>query len=118
MNPQSYPIVPVDSARNSLVWGWWLVGGACVLAILPFFGMLAWFIGPPLIVAAFVLSIVAMSKGRTGSGVALLLFSITAAPATILFAPIISGLLYSSVMAPKTPPTIPGIESGFPGQNR
>lgn len=95
---------PMESARKSLVWGWCLVGGGCVLALVPFLGMLAWFIGPPLVLAGLVLSIIAMSKGRTGGGVALLLFTLIVAPATLIFAPIISSIIGASAAGGTTKP--------------
>lgn len=109
-NPEN----PMASARKSLVWGWCLVGGACALAIVPFIGMFAWFIGPPLIVAGFVLSIIAMCKGRTGGGVVLLLFSMIVAPVTIIFAPIISSFIGAAAASGVAQP-LPennGVEAG------
>ncbi len=110
-----YAPSPTESARKSLFWGWWLVGGACVLAVVPFFGMLAWFIGPPLILAAFVLSIIAMSKGRTGGGVALLLFTLIVAPATIVLAPIISTFIGATVTSETSKPQSPDALRNLPG---
>lgn len=118
MNPP--PAIPyqtnsADSAGKSLVWGWWLIVGACLLAIVPLFGMLAWFIGPPLILAAFVLSIIAMSKGRTGGGVALLLFTIIVAPATIVFAPIITTIIGAAAASDASKPHAPETIRALPG---
>jgi hypothetical protein len=45
-----------------------------------------------LVLAGFILAVVAISKGRTGGGVALLLFSIIVAPLVMFFVPIL-GLL-------------------------
>lgn len=108
---------PMHSARRSLVWGWCLVGGAFVLAIVPFIGVFAWFIGPPLILAGFVLSIIAMSKGRTGGGVVLLLFSIIVAPVTIIFAPVIASVIGMAAAASEVVKPVPensGVEPGSP----
>lgn len=118
MNPP--PAIPyqtnsADSAGKSLVWGWWLIVGACILAIVPLFGMLAWIIGPPLIVAAFVLSIIAMSKGRIGGGVVLLLFTIIVAPATIVFAPIITTLIGAAAASDASKPQTPEAPLSAPG---
>lgn len=77
--------------------------------------MLAWFIGPPLILAAFVLSIIAMSKGRTGGGVALLLFTLIVAPATIVLAPIISTFIGATVTSETSKPQSPDALRNLPG---
>lgn len=88
------PMEPASNhARQCLVWGWALIVGVCVLALIPFIGMLAWFIGPPLMIAALVLAIIAMTKGRTGGGIVLLLFSLTIAPVTFVLAPFVAALL-------------------------
>lgn len=82
-----------NHARQCLVWGWALIVGVCLLALIPFVGMLAWFIGPPLMIAALVLAIIAMTKGSTGGGVVLLIFSLTIAPVTFMLAPIVAAML-------------------------
>ncbi|WP_193213314.1 hypothetical protein [Luteolibacter marinus] len=98
-------------AGQCLLWGWILIGGACVMALVPIVGFLAWIIGPPLIVAGFVLAVIAMTKGRTGGGIGLLLFSLVVAPATLLFAPIvvtmIGGAAASAAGAGKLPKASP-----------
>jgi hypothetical protein len=96
--PYTYPEHPLESARRCLIWGWWLIGGGCLFALIPFIGLITWVVGGPLIIAALILAIIAISKGRTGGGVALLLFSIVIAPFAIALGPIVVGLISSTVI--------------------
>ncbi len=98
----AYPESPLESARKCLVWGWCLVGGGCLIGLIPFIGMLVWFIAPPLVVTGFVLAIVSIAKGRTAGGICLLLFSMFVAPLTLIVGPILSALLGAAAVAPKT----------------
>ena len=100
----AYPESPLESARKCLVWGWSLVGGGCLLALIPFFGILVWFIAPPLVVTGFVLAIVSIAKGRTVGGLCLLLFSMFVAPFTLILGPILSSLLGVAATDPLSPP--------------
>lgn len=106
-------------ARTTLIWGWCLVGGGCLLALAPVLGMLAWFIGPPLVVAGFVLAIVSIVKGRTGGGVALMLFTLIVAPVTLIFGPIVMTMIAAALAAdraaPKMEEMMEALPEPFPG---
>ncbi|MES2660843.1 MAG: hypothetical protein V4689_19615 [Verrucomicrobiota bacterium] len=101
----AYPEHPLESARKCLFWGWCVVGGGCVLALIPFLGILAWFITGPLVLTGFVLAIISIAKGRTVGGIFLLLFSIFVAPITLFVGPIVSSLLGAASIAPQFPPS-------------
>ncbi len=64
----------------------------CGLAFIPLIGFLAWIIAVPMLIAAFVLSIITMSRGGTMAGIVLLMFSVCA-PVVITFAPLIGTAL-------------------------
>lgn len=76
--------------------GWFLVLIACAVSLIPLFGFAAWFLSGPLLLAAFILSIVSMSRGNGGVG--LLLTSAFAAPAFILCAPFISLAVFGAAI--------------------
>ncbi|MEO5912821.1 MAG: hypothetical protein ABIS50_01215 [Luteolibacter sp.] len=101
----AYPDSSVENARTCLVWGWCLVGGGCLIALVPVVRVLNLLVGPPLLLAGLILAIVAISKGRPGGGVALLLFSITAAPIIMFLAPMLGLLGFGSASASPSPTT-------------
>ena len=70
--------------------GWILLGLTCGISLIPIFGFGAWLIAGPMLIAAFVLAIVVLSRGGTGHGILLLLCSVVVAPVFVLFAPLIS----------------------------
>ena len=73
--------------------GWILLAITCGLSLIPIFGFSAWLIAGPMLIAAFVLAIVVLSRGGTGHGILLLLFSGVIAPVFVFFAPFITTLL-------------------------
>lgn len=93
----------LDSARQCLFWGWILVGGGCVVSLIPFIGLVTWIIGSPLIVTGLVLSIIGIAKGRTVGGICLLLFSIFVAPFALFLGPIIASFLGFAAAASAAP---------------
>ena len=70
--------------------GWILLGLTCGISLIPIFGFGAWLIAGPMLIAAFVLAIVVLSRGGTGHGILLLLCSVVVAPVFVFFAPLIS----------------------------
>ena len=104
----AYPDASLANARSCLIWGWSLVGGGCVIALIPLVGLLNFIIGPPLIMAGFILAIVAITKGRTGGGVALMLFSIIVAPLFMFLGQLVSLLGFGA--AASSPTGSPKIE--------
>jgi hypothetical protein len=98
----AYPDATLASARSCLIWGWSLIGGACIISLIPVIGLLNFIMGPPLIVAVFILAIVAITKGRTGGGVALMLFSMIVAPLFMFLGQIVSLLGFGA--AASSPP--------------
>ncbi len=106
----------LESARQCLFWGWILVGGGCVISLIPFIGLVTWFIGPPLIVVGFVLAIIGIAKGRTAGGICLLLFSIFVAPFALFLGPVIASFLGLAAAAKSVPQPSPDsfLESRMP----
>lgn len=75
-------------------------GGNCLLSIVPLLGVVVWVIGGPVLLAAFVLSIVAIAQGRATGGVLLLLFSVTLAPLAVFLGPILATFLLALFASP------------------
>lgn len=103
------------SAQSCLIWGWCLVGGGCVLAFCGFIGLLAWIIGAPLVITGCVLAIITIVKGRTGGGVALLLFSLIVAPVALVFGPIVTMLIASAGTAERQESKVEEMTGDSPG---
>lgn len=91
--------------------GWILLFLTCGLSLIPFFGFASWIIAGPMLIAAFVLAIVVLSRGGTGSGILLLLFSVVIAPVFILCAPFITTALGIGGAAATTAAAAPAIEA-------
>ena len=77
--------------------GWFLVLVACAISIIPVFGFAAWVLSMPMLLAAFILAIVSLSRGS--GGLFLLLMSCFGAPIFILFAPFISTAIFGKATA-------------------
>jgi hypothetical protein len=73
--------------------GWIILFITCGISIIPVFGFSSWLIGGPLLLAAFIVSVVVLSQGGTLQGILLLLCSGVVAPIFIFFAPILMTLL-------------------------
>ena len=71
------------------------------LAFVPFFGAAVWLIAGPLLLVAFVLSIVSMS--RSGRGLGLLFFTLIVAPVAIVAGPFIGTALFGLSVASTAP---------------
>jgi hypothetical protein len=84
------------------------VGGGCVLALIPFFGLVTWFIAGPLILSGLVLAIVTIVKGRTTGGIFLMLFSLFVAPAVLVLGPIVAAFAGVAALGEPLPPAPPG----------
>ncbi|CAN5520166.1 hypothetical protein BH09VER1_BH09VER1_51480 [soil metagenome] len=89
--------------------GWMLILLACGVATIPYFGFFAYILGIPLLVAAFVLSIVVMAKGGVFHGILLLLVTIIA-PVFVILAPwITTAMLHEAVRTQPAPLPSPEI---------
>jgi hypothetical protein len=119
---QGYPPYaehPLETARKCLFWGWCLVGGGCLFAMIPFWGILSWLIFLPLEITGFVLAVISIAKGRIAGGICLLLFSILVLPITMIVTPIISSLFGAAAIAPQSPsPNLPAILDSFGSTSR
>lgn len=87
--------------------GWILVLVTCALSVIPVLGFAAWIIAFPMLLAAFILSIVAMAGGRVVSGLFLLLASAVGAPFFVAWAPFIATAMGIAATVAKSPPAQP-----------
>jgi hypothetical protein len=69
----------------------------CALAVLPGIGFLSWAIAVPVLLITFILGVVALSKGATLQGLAVMVASLIIAPVFLVLAPIVT----TSVLAVK-----------------
>jgi flagellar basal body-associated protein FliL len=76
---------------------WIIIGVICLIALIPAVGLLTWFIAFPVLVATFVLGIIAITRGGTLQGVLILLVSLIVAPAYLLVAPMLSTFVFAMV---------------------
>lgn len=76
---------------------WIIIGVICLIALIPAVGLLTWFIAFPVLVAIFVLGIIAITRGGTLQGVLILLVSLIVAPAYLLIAPMLSTFVFALV---------------------
>ena len=99
--------------------GWILLFLTCGISLIPVFGFASWLIAGPMLIAAFVLAIVVLSRGGTGSGILLLLFSVVIAPVFIFCAPFITTALGIGGAAATTAAAAPAIKASIePPQTR
>jgi hypothetical protein len=73
---------------------WVLICIACAAALIPGIGFVMWIVGIPVLLVTFILGIVAISKGSTGSGVAILLTSLIVAPAVLMVGPLVTTSMF------------------------
>lgn len=92
-------VVAAQNGRRCIFWGWFVVGGCCLLAIIPYVGLLAWFIGPPLLLAGAILAIIGMANSHPGHGLFLLVFTMIGGTVTVALGPLISSFLASVLVA-------------------
>ena len=76
---------------------WIIIGVTCFIALIPAIGLLTWFIAIPVLLATFVLGIIAITKGGTLQGVLILLVSLIVAPAYLLITPMASTFIFAMV---------------------
>ena len=74
---------------------WIMIVVICLIALIPAVGLLTWFIAFPVLVATFVLGIIAITRGGTLQGVLILLVSVIAAPVFLLIAPMASTFIFA-----------------------
>ncbi len=70
--------------------GWILICITCGVSLIPFLGFGAWLLAIPLLLVAFILAIVVLSRGGTAEGLLLLFASFLGAPLFIAIAPFVS----------------------------
>jgi GYF domain 2 len=76
---------------------WILLFITCGISIVPVLGFAAWIVAAPILLAAFVLSIIVLSRGGTAEGLMLLLATIVGAPLVIAVAPVVSSMLAAAI---------------------
>ncbi len=99
-----------QNGRRCIFWGWILVGSCCLLAIIPFVGLLAWFVGPPLLIAALILAIIGMASSQPGRGVFLLLFTLIVGSLTVALGPLVSSFLAAVLTGAAVEPSSSSLE--------
>ena len=122
VGPAPAPQVQVVNDRGAARAAWAVLIVACVLAAIPFLGFAAWAICGPLLLVAFILSIVVLAKGGVSEGLVLLLGTLIVAPVLIVTAPFLTSALVigigsrfaptpaaapSAVVSPISAPPIP-----------
>ena len=83
---------------------WILLLLTCGLSLIPVFGFASWLIAAPMLIAAFALAIVVLSRGGTGQGILLLLCSAVIAPVFVFCAPFLATALGIGAAAVATAP--------------
>ena len=66
-----------------------MIGGTCLIAMIPGIGFVTWLIAFPVLLATFILGIIALTKGGTLQGILILLTSLIVAPIFITIAPFV-----------------------------
>lgn len=88
---------PDQNYKGVALAAWIIIGVTCFIALIPAIGLLTWFIAIPVLLATFVLGIIAITKGGTLQGVLILLVSLIVAPAYLLIAPMASTFIFAMV---------------------
>jgi DNA-directed RNA polymerase subunit RPC12/RpoP len=70
-----------------------LIGGVCLLSLIPVLGFLSWIIASPVLFITSIMGIVTLAKGGAAEGALILLASLIAAPIFVLVAPFVSSFL-------------------------
>lgn len=94
---------PESAARSA----WILLAITFAIACIPLVGFMTWLIAGPVLFVCFILSIVTLSRGSTGQGIILLIFTLIGAPAAILIIPFLglgAGAALASPLVPKPTP--------------
>lgn len=74
---------------------WILLFLACLVALIPFVGFAAWFIAGPIFLTTFILAVMILTRGGTGQGILIMLFSMFVAPVVVVCGPFISSFIAS-----------------------
>lgn len=88
---------PDQNYKGVALAAWIIIGVTCFIALIPAIGLLTWFIAIPVLLATFVLGIIAITKGGTLQGVFILLVSVIVAPVYLLIAPMASTFIFAMV---------------------
>jgi len=89
-----------NTANKAISAGWWVLIFGFVVACIPLLGMLAWFLGAFLCLAAFILAIIGMANGRIGGGIFLLCGALIGAPLAYVVTPLISMAIFGKAAEP------------------
>lgn len=90
---------PLPSSNPAGIAAWLMLGIAWLCFLIPFPG-LGIFLGWPLNLVAFILAVVAMSKGGAGKGIAQLLLSLVASPVVYLVGVVVFAGAVSAISQP------------------
>ena len=90
---------PLPSSNPAGIAAWLMLGIAWLCFLIPFPG-LGLFLGWPLNLVAFILAVVAMSKGGAGKGIAQLLLSLVASPVVYLVGVVVFAGAVSAISQP------------------
>ncbi|WP_421575362.1 OB-fold protein [Stenotrophomonas maltophilia] len=90
---------PLPSSNPAGIAAWLMLGIAWLCFLIPFPG-LGLFLGWPLNLVAFILAVVAMSKGGAGKGIAQLLLSLVASPVVYLVGVVVFAGTVSAISQP------------------
>jgi uncharacterized protein DUF4339 len=89
------PASPGKPYKTMALIGWILLGVTLVISFIPILGCGSWILVWPVAVAAIILGIMAITRGGTGQGIALIIASIVLVPVALI-APIISTSMLGS----------------------
>jgi hypothetical protein len=78
-----------SSPKGLIIASWIMIGGTCLIAMIPGIGFVTWLIAFPVLLATFILGIIALTKGGTLQGILILLTSLIVAPIFIAIAPLV-----------------------------
>ena len=78
------------SPKGLIIASWIMIGGTCLIAMIPGIGFATWLIAFPVLLVTFILGIIALTKGGTLQGILILLTSLIVAPIFIAIAPLVT----------------------------
>lgn len=86
----SFSVTPGKPYRVQARVAWILMAVVAVIALIPVLGFASWFIAGPMMLIAFIMTILVFSKGGVGHGLALLGCQLIVMPLVVILGPFIS----------------------------
>lgn len=86
------------SYRGLTLTSWFLIVGFIILATIPVLVFLGWILVWPVMIIVLILAIITLTRGGAAHGVVLIICGVCVLPVWAIFAPIVSSVIFGSIV--------------------